>query len=66
MTNTMLHPMTGTAKVQITTRSAGRMPEALRRARRRRALWNTVLEALATMGMGACIILCAVALLCVA
>ena len=30
------------------------------RARRRRALLNTLLEALTTMGLGACFILCAV------
>ncbi len=33
------------------------------RARRRRALVNTLLEALATLGLGACFILCAVAVL---
>ena len=36
------------------------------RARRRRALVNTLLEALATLGLGVCFILCAVMLLCVA
>lgn len=35
------------------------------RARRRRALVNTLLEALATVGLGACFILCALAVLCV-
>jgi hypothetical protein len=38
---------------------------ARRRARRRKALWNTILEALTTMGLGVCIILCAVAVVCV-
>ena len=36
------------------------------RARRRRALVNTILEALATVGLGLCFILCAVMVLCVA
>ena len=36
------------------------------RARRRRALVNTLLEALATVGLGLCFILCAVMVLCVA
>jgi hypothetical protein len=35
------------------------------RARRRRALVNTLLEAFATVGLGACFILCALAVLCV-
>ena len=36
------------------------------RARRRRALVNTLLEALATIGLGACFILCAVMILALA
>ena len=35
------------------------------RARRRKRLLNTLLEALTTVGLGACFILCAVMLLCV-
>lgn len=36
------------------------------RARRRRALANTLLEALATIGLGACFVLCAVMVMCLA
>lgn len=36
------------------------------RARRRRVFFNTLLEALATLGLGACFILCAVMLMCLA
>lgn len=39
--------------------------KALRRARRRRAICNTILEALTTIGLGACFILCAVMIICV-
>ncbi len=35
------------------------------RARRRRALRNTLLEALTTIGLGACFILCAILVMCV-
>ena len=40
-----------------------RRAEALRR-RRRRALCNTVLEALATLGLAVCFVLCAVMMSC--
>ncbi|MBR4194826.1 MAG: hypothetical protein IKQ54_10920 [Oscillospiraceae bacterium] len=42
-------------------------PEQLvrRQARRRKAIRNTILEALATIGLGTCFILCAVMLICV-
>lgn len=36
------------------------------RARRRKVLVNTLLEALTTVGLGACFILCAVCILCLA
>ena len=35
------------------------------RARRRRALRDTLLEALTTIGLGACFILCAILVMCV-
>lgn len=38
---------------------------ARRRARRRRVLLNTLAEAMATIGLGACFLLCAVMVLCV-
>ena len=56
MTNTMTMPMRRTP-CRIDPRQ-----ESRRRARRRRARWNTILEGLATIGLGVCFILCAVML----
>lgn len=60
MTNTVTKPMTGRMTIRML--PAPRTPEqaARDRARRRRALANTLLEALATIGLGASFILCAV------
>lgn len=58
MTNTM------TIRTMPVERDARRA--ASRRARRRRMLVNTVLEGLATIGLGTCFILCAVLIICAA
>ncbi len=61
--------MTNTMTMQPTIRLLPPRPTpeqlARRRAKRRKALRNTILEALATIGLGTCFILCAVMLVCV-
>ena len=56
--------MTNTNVIRMVPAPAARRLAARRRARRRRALWNMLLEALTTIGLGACYILCAVMVLC--
>lgn len=58
--------MTKTVTIRKLPVRANPVPAEQRRARRRQAMWNTLLEALATIGLGACFILCAVMVLCVA
>ncbi len=66
MTNTMRYPMQGSAAIRVLPQLTGAERSARRKARRRKILWNTILEALTTIGLGLCIILCAVAVVCVA
>lgn len=65
MTNAMRNPMTRASVIRMLPPVT---PERARRirARRRRALVNTLLEALTTIGLGVCFILCAVMVMCVA
>ena len=58
--------MTNTSAIRMLSAPASPAGAARLRARRRRAFWNTILEGLATIGLGACFILCAVAVLCLA
>ncbi len=57
--------MTNTATIRVLPQRQSPEQAARARARRRRALANTLLEALATVGLGACFILCAVVVMCV-
>ena len=63
MTNTVNCPLRQQTTIRIMPRPRRVEQEALRRARRRKALWNTVLEALATLCLSAGMIFCAVMLL---
>lgn len=65
MTNTMTCPLRKETTIRIMPQPSRQEREALRRARRRKALWNTVLEALAMLCLSAGMIFCAVMLLCV-
>ena len=65
MTNAMMNPMGRAPMIRVLPPLSRAEQAARRRARRRKALWNTILEALTTMGLGVCIILCAVAVVCV-
>ena len=65
MTSTMTKPLRRTALIRVLPQSGREEMAARCRARRRKAMWNTILEALTTMGLGACIILCAEAVICV-
>ena len=58
--------MTNTMTIRVLPPRQTPEQAARARARRRRALVNTIFEALATVGLGVCFILCAVMLLCVA
>ena len=58
--------MTNTMTIRVLPAKQNPEQSARNRARRRRALVNTLLEALATVGLGACFILCAVMLMCIA
>ena len=67
MTNTRVQRgMTRQAEAYLYVRPpVGRaVREAIRRRRRRRALVNTLMEAFATIGLGACFVLCAIMALC--
>lgn len=66
MTKTMRYPMGRTPAIRVLPPLTRAEREALRKARRRRILWNTVLEAMTTIGLGMGFILCAVAVMCVA
>ncbi len=66
MTNEMTYPMGGRRAIRLLPPPVRREREACRRSRRRKELWNTVLEALSTLGLAACFILCAAALLWIA
>ena len=66
MTNAMMNPMGRAPMIRVLPPCSRPELAARRRARRRRALWNTILEALATLGLGAAMFLCAVMILCVA
>ena len=57
--------MTNTMTIRVLPPQPTPEQAARARARRRRALFNTLLEALVTVGLGACFILCAVAVMCV-
>ena len=61
MTNTM----TGSMTIRMLPALPPPAQAARERTRRRRALANTLLEALATIGLGATFILCAVMILCI-
>ena len=58
--------MTNTMTIRMLPAAPRAEQLARRRAKRRKALLNTLLEALATIGLGACFVLCAVLVLCVA
>ncbi len=64
MTNTMTKPMPRTPAIRILPPAAQPARSARARARRRRAILNTLGEALFTIGLGACFILCAVMMMC--
>lgn len=66
MTNAISNQMQGHTAIRVLPPVSRAEREAARRARKRQALLNTVLEALASFGVFACMILCAVAILCVA
>lgn len=66
MTNKMTYPMGGRRAIRLLSPPARSKREASRCRRRRKELWNTVLEALSTLGLAACFILCAAALLWIA
>ena len=58
--------MTSTAAIRTLSPRMTPARAARIRARRRQALLNTLLEALTTIGLGVCFVLCAVAIVCVA
>lgn len=64
MTNAMT--MTSPAPLRVHPRMSPARREQLRRRRRRKALMEFLLDGLATIGISACFVLCAVMLLCVA
>ncbi len=64
MTNMMTYPTRKQTAIRVLPQPTRAQREAYRRARRRRAMWNTVLEALSTFAIIACMILCATAFLC--
>ena len=57
--------MTSTNVIRIVPAPLTPTKLARRRARRRKALLNTLMEAMATIGLGVCFVLCAVMVLCV-
>lgn len=61
----MMNTMTAKPAIRMLPPLSHEERQARRRARRRRAIRNTILEALSTIGLGTCFILCAVMLLCV-
>ncbi len=65
MTNELTYPLRGQTRIRILPQPTRAEREAYRRSRRRKALWNTVSEALATFGIVACMFLCAAAIVCV-
>ena len=65
MTNKMTYPMRGQTRIRLLPQPTREAREAYRRSRKRKALWNTVLEALANFGIVAWMILCAAAMICV-
>ena len=65
MTNAMRDPMTRASVIRMLPPLSPERAARLR-ARRRKALANTLLEALTTIGLGACFVLCAVMVMCLA
>ena len=62
---TMTNTMTKTMPIRMLPPLNPEELKARRRAHRRRAVWNTLLEALTTIGLGTCFVFCAVMVLCV-
>ncbi|MBQ1678825.1 MAG: hypothetical protein II062_04770 [Oscillospiraceae bacterium] len=60
----MMNTMTGRSAIRMLPPLSEAERLKLRHASRRRAIRNTILEALSTIGLGTCFILCAVMLLC--
>jgi hypothetical protein len=56
--------MTNTMTIRVLPPRQTPEQAARARARRRKALFDTLLEALSTVGLGACFILCAVVVIC--
>lgn len=65
MTNAIPYPMQSHTAIRVLPPMSRAEREAARRARKRRMFWNTVLDALASFGVITCMILCAVAIVCV-
>ena len=66
MTNTIAYPIRKNPSIRILPQPEEAKRQACRRTRQQQAFWNTVYEAFATIGLITCMILCAVALVCVA